>query len=199
MTIKLSSCLSALAVAIAFPAPAAETPTPTPTPLVATKAPSPASVPDVAEEMRKLGLLAGEWKGESWMILGPQRRTSVVTESVQWKQNGRLLVIEGLGKRNADRPEDQVTVHEALGVVFHDASSNRYLFHAYRDGAFIESELQIIADGRLEWGFRDPRSGGRIRFMIDVTVPNRWLETGEFSADEKTWKKFFEMTLHRTR
>ena len=175
----------------------AQTPAPPVTPAERV-IPDTAPPPPEAAEMKKLGFMIGTWKGDSWIAMGPQRRTSAVTENVQSRQNGRLLLIEGIGKRKADRPEDQVVVHDALGIIFYDAAAKRYAFHAYREGAFIDSELKPIADRKFEWGFREPRSGGHIRFTIDLTVPNRWLETGEFTSDEKTFQKFFEMTLTRT-
>lgn len=194
MKSKLCSCTLLLASCFATLLPA-QTPAVTPAQRVGPDAAPPA--PEAAE-MKKLNFLEGTWKGDSWIAMGPQRRTSAVTESVQSRQNGRLLVIEGIGKRKAERPEDQVTVHDALGIIYYDATTKRYVFHAYREGAFIDSELKPIVDRKFEWGFREPRTGGRIRFTIDLTVPNRWLETGEFTSDEKTFQKFFEMTLTRS-
>jgi len=48
----------------------------------------------------------------------------------------------------------------------------------------------------MEWGFQTPQ-GGRVRYTIKLTDQGDWFEIGEFSADEKNWRKFFEMTLQR--
>src|SRR5690242_11604067 len=106
MKTRLRSLCLALAGFAALPL-AGQTPTPAVTPgerVLADAAPPP---PEAAE-MKKLGFMIGTWKGDSWIAMGPQRRTSTVTENVQSRQNGRLLVIEGIGKRKADRPEDQM-------------------------------------------------------------------------------------------
>src|ERR1700737_2827224 len=179
------TCMFSFSWIIAF-ALTAQTPPP--------RASTPTSSSPSLAEMKRLAFLAGQWKGESWIEFGPQRRTAVVTENIQSKQDGLLLLIEGRGRGKAPDRDEEITVHEALGVVFYDVASKRHVFHAYKGGNFIESEFKMAGDSKgFQWGFRDPRSNGDIRFTMSLTDSDRWIEIGEFSQDGKTWHKFFEM------
>lgn len=147
-------------------------------------------------EMKKLDFLIGRWKGDGWIEFGPQRRTFTETESVQAKQDGLLLLIEGLGKSKAAAGEPEKTAHEALAIVFYDLPTKSYRFHAYKAGYFTDIDFKVAEKG-FEWGFPEPRSGSKIRFVMKLNEAGQWFETGEISQDGKTWHKFFEMTLQR--
>jgi hypothetical protein len=151
------------------------------------------------EAMKKLGFLAGRWKGESWMESAPgQRSASVGTETVESKLDGLLLVIEGVHRRKVGDKEAGDIVHQAFAVVSFDEKAKRYRFQAHTDrGNYTETEAKV-ADGRLEWGFRLTQAG-EVRYTITVTEPGHWTEIGEISSDGKQWRKFFEMTLERVR
>jgi len=63
---------------------------------VAALAQTPASGQRV--EMKKLDWLVGHWKGTGWMQMGPQgRKEFTITETVEGKLDGLVLVIEGQG------------------------------------------------------------------------------------------------------
>ena len=79
-------------------------------------------------EMKKLDWLVGQWKGTGWMQMGPQgRREFTITETIQEKLDGLVLVIEGLGKAK----EDGSTVHTALSFVSYDPHDNKFRWHAF--------------------------------------------------------------------
>jgi len=145
------------------------------------------------EQMKKLDFLVGEWKGDGWIMLGPnQKNTLTETESVQGKLGGVIVLIEGVGKRTGS---DEVT-HNALAVVAYDQHHQRFRFSAYHSrGDFADAEAKI-GDKTLEWGFDLPNMG-TIRYAIKLNAEGKWFEIGERSADGKTWQKFFEMTLSR--
>lgn len=157
---------------------------------------TPASVQ--REEMKKLDWLVGQWKGEGWVEVGPgQRRTSTVTETVQSKLDGSVLLVEGIGKAKLPGRDEEVIVHHALGTLAYDEPAKLYRMRAYRAGHYVDAEAKLT-EGGLEWGFPDPR-GGRVRFIIKLDEKGRWSETGEVSQDGKTWRKFMEMTLERVK
>src|SRR5262249_6572617 len=147
-------------------------------------------------EMRKLEPFVGRWSGEGWIQMGPERRTTAVNEDIHFRQEGLLLTMEGKGHRK-DVDGGEVTTHDALGVVFWDPRTRGLRFHAYRMGAFIDSEVKLLDGRSFSWSFPEPRSGGTIRFTARITPEDRWVEVGEHSADGKTWRQFFEMTLNR--
>ena len=150
------------------------------------------------DEMKKVSFLVGQWKGEGWIDVGQGQRRFIETESVQSKLGGQVLLIEGLGHTNVDGKETGATVHNAIALVSYDEKAKTFRFQAHQAGGrSIDSEAKVT-DGALEWGFTDERAG-TIRFTIKLTDSGKWFEIGEGSRDGKTWHKFFEMTLSRTK
>jgi hypothetical protein len=141
--------------------------------------------------MSKLKNLVGEWSGSGWIVLGPNRREEFTqTESVQVKLGDLLLTIDGRGKNKEGR-----IVHQAFAVVSYDTARGQYVFSAYTaDGRSINADARLTDRG-VEWGFKAPY--GTIRYTIDLSRPNIWMEIGERSANGQDWQKFFEMKLDR--
>ena len=154
------------------------------------QAPSPTAQ---LEEMKKINFLEGQWRGEGWIMLGPNHKeTFKQSEVVQSKLGGVTILVEGLGK-STDGSER--VVHNALAVISYDQQKKGYRFSAYKaDGQAIDAEATFSKDA-LVWGFKDQR--GATRFTIKLTEKGEWNEVGEFSPDGKNWFKFFEMTLQR--
>jgi hypothetical protein len=155
------------------------------------------SLPALADdEMKKVAWLAGDWDGDAWIQMGPgKRETAVQHEQVQWKLGGKVLMIDGVGKRkNADDTIGEV-VHEALGVISWDAQKKAYRFDAWtaRDG-YVAAWMTVTDNNTATWGFDTP-GGGKIRYTIKLTEKGEWNEIGEFSRDGNSYVKFFEMTL----
>jgi hypothetical protein len=153
-----------------------------------------------AAEMKKLDFLAGNWKGEGWIEMGPGgRSTFKQTEAVQSKLNGTVIIVEGLGTGKLASSGQEGVVHNALAVISYDSTAKKYLFRAFRaDGNYVDANVTMGEKG-LIWGFRNPQQGGEIRYTIKLTDAGQWFEIGEFSMDGKQWRKFFEMTLQRVK
>jgi hypothetical protein len=140
--------------------------------------------------MKKLSRMAGTWTGTGSMQMGANdHRESKVTESIQPKLDGLLLVVDGIGKNAAGD-----TVHQAFGVISYDGFKNEYKFAAYTKEGY-----NVLADAKVEgnqfiWSF-DTR-GASIRYTATVTN-DEWVEVGERSTDKQTWVKFFEMKLKK--
>lgn len=149
------------------------------------------------QEMKKLDFLIGEWQGEGWTEFIPgQRRTSPITEKVQSKLGGMILLIEGLGKTKIAGREEEVVVHHALGIVSYDAAAKRYRIKSYLvDGRSTEAEAEFVEAG-FQWRFQTPQ-GTSIRYTVKLTEQGEWFETGEMSQDGKSWRQFHEMTLQK--
>lgn len=149
------------------------------------------------QEMKKLDFLIGEWQGEGWTEFIPgQRRTSPITENVQPKLGGMILLIEGLGKTKIAGREEEVVVHHALGIVSYDATAKRYRIKSYlADGRSTEAEAEFVEAG-FQWRFQAPQ-GTSIRYTVKLTEQGEWFETGEMSQDGKSWRQFHEMTLQK--
>lgn len=146
--------------------------------------------------MEPLNFLLGEWRGEGWMVTGPEsRETSDVLERATAKLGGSILVLEGLGTREVDGETE--VVHDALGIVAHDPESGAYTMRAYRtmNGrvAWLDADVEV-GEGTLIWGYEDP-GAGQVRFTLRLTTDGRWHEVGEATRDGVNWFQFFEMTL----
>jgi hypothetical protein len=151
------------------------------------------------DAMKKLDFMVGQWKGEGWMEFAPgQRRTFTATEVAQSKLDGLLLTIEGLHRGQLGGKGEVVTVHNAFAAVSYDDQARRYQFQAHTArGNHEEAEAKVI-DGQLVWGMKVPQFG-EVRYTVKLDDKARWFEVGEVSQDGKKWRKFFEMTLERTK
>ncbi|MBF5041637.1 hypothetical protein FGE12_04500 [Aggregicoccus sp. 17bor-14] len=158
----------------------------------------PQAAPAIArEKMKRLAVMVGQWQGDGWIDMGPQgRKTFNVKESIQPRLDGTVLLVEGLGKGRIQPQGPEVPVHQALGVLSYDAQADRYGFVAYRlGGEKVDTEMKALPDGSFQWGFSMPH--GQVRFTIRI-ADGQWVESGERSADGKTFTPFFEMKLKRT-
>lgn len=149
-------------------------------------------LPLIQEKLQSLKWLAGHWKGSGWIMSYQGKRiTFDQQEDIRFKLKGKVLHIEGLGLAGAD------TVHNVLAVVTYDPQKEQYRFSSYTDrGVFQHDALVEVRPNTLIWKMLTP--GGSVRYTIVQNQKGQWFEIGEFSADEeKTWSKFFEMTLDR--
>jgi hypothetical protein len=142
--------------------------------------------------MKKLSRMAGTWTGGGTMQMGPnERRESTVTETIQPKLDGLLLVIDGVGK-NATGD----VVHRAFGVISYDGSKNEYKFAAYtKEGYYVLADTKVDGN-QFIWSF--DTGGASIRYTATVT-DDEWVEVGERSTDKQVWQKFFEMKLKKSK
>lgn len=150
------------------------------------------------EAMKKLEAWVGQWQGSGWIVDGPSRNRHefTITETIQSKLGGRVLLVEGLGKGKDPKTGAEIDTHNTLAVLSYDEKVQIYRFRTHEaNGRTLDVEAKPI-DGGLEWGFRDETRGATIRFTVHLDG-NRWHEVGEATRDGKTWHKFLEMTLQR--
>ena len=150
-------------------------------------------------EMKKLHFLVGTWKGEGWNEMVPgQRRTSPITETVQPRLGGVVLLVEGLGKAKQPGQEQEVVTHHALGLIGWDENAKVYKIRTFlAEGRSTDAEAKFVADGVFQWAFTAPQ-GVKIRYTVKLTDKGEWFEIGEISMPGSTdWRKFHEMTLQK--
>jgi hypothetical protein len=152
-----------------------------------------------AEEMGKLDFLVGEWTGEAWIQMGPNKRENVIqTEKVTWKAGGKVLLVEGLGKKKLEDGTAGEVAHDAIALISWDKAKSTYRFigHAAQQES-VDTALDMTAPNTLVWGFDTPQ--GKVRFTIRLNEKGQWNEVGEFSRDGTAWMKFMEMTLTKSK
>ncbi len=89
--------------------------------------------------MKNLAWIVGTWKRTGWTHIGPERRSTSVTETVQRKLDARLLVVHGLGKNS-----EGSVVHERLGIISFDPEKNLYTFATYVKEDHAPSRTQTL-------------------------------------------------------
>jgi hypothetical protein len=116
------------------------------------------------------------------------------TEHVEYKLDGLLLVIEGVGRAKTDgRP-----VLQAYGIASYDDATGKYYMRAFNDGRWLETETDLSGNGKgLTWGFTvgDIRTKSTMR----LTDAGEWTESHEITIGKQPPRKFMELTVKPVR
>jgi hypothetical protein len=151
------------------------------------------------EKMKVFASWTGRWQGEGSMQMGPgEPKKSSVDERIDYKLDGMILQVEGIGKAVDPSTKQESVVHHAFAILSFDKGTNQYKFRTYlKDGRSTQAWFNVISDNNYQWGFDTPQ--GKIRYTIVMNPGAKtWNEIGEFSADGTTWRKFLEMNLKKT-
>ena len=143
--------------------------------------------------MKKLEFLVGEWSGEASVLRGPGQFVDLVqTESAQFKLDGLLLVIEGVGRTKTDgRPTLQ-----ALGLISFDDDAGTYWMRAFNDGRWLETEVKL-ADGEnsISWGFA--LGEYKTATVLRINDIGEWTELGQLTIGDRPPQKMMELRVQR--
>ena len=143
--------------------------------------------------MKKLEFLVGEWSGEASSLRAAGQFVDLVqTESVQFKLDGLLLVIEGVGRAKADgRPSLQ-----ALGLISFDDDTGTYRMRAFNDGRWLETEVKL-ADGEksISWGFA--LGEFKTKTVLRINDKGEWTELGQLTIGDRPPQKMMELRVRR--
>ncbi len=151
-------------------------------------------------EVNELAFMQGTWVGEGWMM-GRQRQRMPFqqTEVIQPKVSEQALMIDGLGYAldSTGQVTDRV-IHDAFGVISLNPETGAVTMLSFSEAnGRMECAFHRLDEKKLYWEFKDPRSGGTIRFTEDFSTEGEWKEIGEISMDGERWFQFFEMNLKR--
>ena len=144
--------------------------------------------------MKKLGFLVGEWSGEASVLRGPGQIVELAqTESAQFKLDGLLLVIEGVGRSKSDGK----LALQALGLVSFDDETGTYGMRAFNDGRWLETEIKL-ADGErsISWGFA--LGEFKTTSVLRVNESGEWTERGELIIGDRPPQKMMELRVRRS-
>ena len=144
--------------------------------------------------MKKLGFLAGEWSGEASVLQETGQFAELAqTESVQFKLDGLVLVIEGVGRT---RIEGQPAL-QALGFISFDDETETYKMRAFNNGRWLETEVKL-ADGEnsISWGF--VLGEYRTATILRINENGEWTEHGELFIGDRPPLKMIELKVRRT-
>ena len=144
-------------------------------------------VPDVEAQraaMRRLGFLVGEWSGEASVLRGPGVYVEMAqTESVEFRLDGLLLAIEGVGRAK----DDGRGVLQALGLISYDDGAGMYWMRAFNDGQWLETEVKL-AEGEesISWGFT--LGEYKTSTVLRIDEKGEWTEDGELMVGDRVVK-----------
>ncbi len=141
------------------------------------------------EAMKKLAFLAGTWSGEA-TATRPNQTIEVQQTEVSFKLDGLVLLIEGSGRN----PHTREITYRALATISYDDAGGAYHFRAYNDGAYIDTELKVSANG-FEWGYK--AGPAQIAFVMKLDDSGNWVETGEITAGSAPTRRIFEMAVQK--
>jgi hypothetical protein len=141
--------------------------------------------------LKKLSFLIGEWSGEASAARGPGVVLELSqTEVAEFKLDGLILIIEGIGRTKADgKPALQ-----ALGLITFDDSTKSYQMRAYNDGRWLETEVKLLDDGKsLSWGF----ALGEIRTksVLRINEKGEWTELAEITIGARPPQKLMDLVV----
>ena len=156
----------------------------------------PPKTPNVAAQraaMKKLEFLVGEWSGEASVLRGPGQLIDLAqTESAQFKLDGLLLVIEGIGRSKIDGSP----ALQALGLISFDDEAGTYRMRAFNDGRWLESEVKL-ADGEnsISWGFAVGEF--KTATVLRINDKGEWTELGQLTIGDRPPQKLIDLRVHR--
>lgn len=153
-----------------------------------------AQIPDLDAQraaMKKLSFLVGKWSGDARMFRQPGETLAMAqAENAQYKLDGLLLLLEGVGRKQADGKP----VLQALGIVSFDDAALTYHMRAYNDGRYLETEVKLTDDGRgMTWGF----ALGEIKTSSILRIDDKgdWTEVHEITIGSQPARKFMELRV----
>jgi hypothetical protein len=151
-------------------------------------------LPDLKKQlaaMKEVGFLVGKWAGEARLLRGPAESVELLqTEEAQYKLDGLILVIEGVGRANSGGQP----ILQAFGIVSYDDESETYRMRAFNDGRFLETHLRLLEEGKgMTWGFEL----GEIKTnsVLRINERGEWTELAEITIGSQPPKKLLELSV----
>ncbi|HTP87373.1 MAG TPA: hypothetical protein VMJ34_10495 [Bryobacteraceae bacterium] len=154
------------------------------------------AAPDLAAQraaMKKLSFMVGRWSGEASILRASGEFAALSqTEKAQFKLDGLLLTIEGVGRAKSDGK----VVLQALGLISFDDKTGAYSMRAFNDGRWLESEVKLLEEGPgVTWGF----TLGAIRTtsVLRLNEKGEWVEHAELTIGTGPPRKLMDLTVRR--
>ena len=143
--------------------------------------------------MKKLEFLVAEWSGEATVLRGPGQFVDMEqTESAQFKLDGLVLMVEGVGRAKTD---GKVSL-QALGLISFDDETGTYKMRAFNDGRWLDTEVKIGDGGNsISWGFT--LGALKTATVLRINEEGEWTEHGELTIGERPPQKMMDLKVRR--
>lgn len=143
--------------------------------------------------MKKLSFLVGKWSGEARMLRGPGEPVEMQqTEEVEYKLDGLILTIEGIGRTKSDGKP----VLQAFAAISYDDENGSYRMRAFNDGRYLETDLKLTDDEKgATWGF----TLGSIKTssVLRLNDKGEWTEQAEITFGAEPARKLLQLSVRR--
>lgn len=142
--------------------------------------------------MKKLEFLVGEWAGDATMLRGPGQFVEMAqTESAQFRLDGLVLTIEGVGRAN----DGKISL-QALGLISFDDETGTYKMRAFNDGRWLETDVRLAEGGKsISWGFA--LGPYKTATVLRINEEGEWTEHGELTVGERPPQKLIDLKVRR--
>jgi hypothetical protein len=152
--------------------------------------------PDIEAQrtaMKELGFLAGDWSGEATVLQETGQFAELAqTESVQFKLDGLLLVIEGVGRSKIDG----TAALQAFGLISFDDETETYKMRAFNNGRWLETEVKLADSGSsISWGFE--LGAFKTATVLRINENGEWTEHGELTIGDRPPQKMMDLKVRR--
>jgi hypothetical protein len=143
--------------------------------------------------MKKLEFLVGDWSGEATLLRSPGQFAEMAqTESVRFKLDGLVLMIEGVGRTKIDA---QPTL-QALGLISFDDETATYKMRAFNDGRWLETDVKLADSGKsISWGFAI--GAFKTATVLRINERGEWTEHAELLINGRAPQKLMDLKVRR--
>ncbi len=143
--------------------------------------------------MKRLEFLVGNWSGEATVLRGPDLFAEMAqTESAEFKLDGLVLMIEGVGRAKTDGK----VLLQALGLISFDDEEGTYKMRAFNDGRWLETEVKLADGGNaISWGF--VLGAFKTATVLRINENGEWTERGELTIGERPPQKMMDLKVRR--
>ncbi|HEY3938197.1 MAG TPA: hypothetical protein VGL97_12250 [Bryobacteraceae bacterium] len=143
--------------------------------------------------MKELGFLAGDWSGEASVLQETGQFAELAqTESVRFKLDGLVLVIEGVGRNKID----SAAALQALGLISFDDETGTYKMRAFNNGRWLETEVKLADSGNsISWGFE--LGAFKTATVLRINENGEWTEHGELTIGDRPPQKMMDLKVRR--
>jgi len=142
--------------------------------------------------MSRLGFLVGVWAGEA-SITPPGGGAAIElnqTEIVEFKLEGLILSIEGIGRSSTDGR----AVLQAFAIISFDDETISYRMRAFNDGRYLETDVTLANDGKgITWGFE--LGPVKTSSVLRITEAGEWTEVTELAIGSDAPQKYMEVCV----
>jgi hypothetical protein len=143
--------------------------------------------------MKKVSFLIGKWSGDASVLRGPGQFVDLSqTEEAEFKLDGLVLMIEGIGRTKSDGK----LALQALGLISFDDESGTYRMRAFNDGRWLETEVKLANGGTvITWGFSVDEI--KTNSILRLNDKGEWTELAELTIGSRPPQKLMDLTVRR--